>query len=144
MHRFILAKHSILYIYINFSYFEKPKIVTISNIKIFIIYMPNFQRAQNNVQPCQNNTDQHCQNWVLYKESLLRLIVRTPCELQIGMFERWNDILTSKIRCTFFHLSAKRVFFDLILRDVFQIASQHDWHFHILQMTFLHRNIEYL
>ena len=96
----------------------QPKIITISNIKIFIIYLPNFQRAPNNVQPCQNNTDQHCQNWVLYKESLLRLILRTPCELQIGMFERWYDIHTSKILCTFFHLSAKRstFWFDLTRR----------------------------
>ena len=132
-----------VYISINYRYIE----ITISNIKIFIIYLPNFQRAPNNVQPCQNNTDQHCQNWALYKESLLRLILRTTCESQIGMFERWYDIHTSKILCTFFHLSAKRVLFDLILRAVFQIASQRDWHFHILTaifMTFLHWNIEYL
>ena len=114
------------------------------SIKILIIYLPNFQRTPDNVQPCQNNTDQHCQNWVLYKESLLRLIQRTTCESQIWMFERWYDIHTSRILCTFFHLSAKRVPFDLILRDVFQIVSQRDWHFHILQMTFLHWNIEYL
>ena len=89
----------------------QPKIATISNIKIFTIYLPNFQRAPNNVQPCQNNTDQHFQNWVLYKESLLRLILRTTCELQIGMFERWYDIHTSKILCTFFHLFLQKEYF---------------------------------
>ena len=111
-----------VYISFNFRYIEilqsnllnicaliyQPKIVTISNIKIFIIYLPNFQRAPNNVQPCQNNTDQHCQNWALYKESLLRLILRTTCESQIGRFERWYDIHTSKI---LFFISLQKKYF---------------------------------